>query len=186
MTVRNAICLGLAIWTTGCSPVRPVTQPRLEDLPVVDYPLEIYEAILDELSPPGRSGYLVVEDVTQICYDFEHRHALFKDYFAALDAGFREAHRDCASKGSVDFRVPVEQLAPRVAIRSRGSFRRHVPERDHPTIFLSRPGINADSTRAVVDVAYYCGQLCEESSIFGFERRDGRWHLVMKKGMFQS
>jgi hypothetical protein len=186
MSVRCALLLCVTICTAGCARPAPVAQPRIASLPTVEYPLAIYETILDQFSTPGHTDYLVVEDVTQICYDFEHRHALFKDYFAALDPGFREAHRDCTSNGAVNFRVPTEKLAPQVAIRARSSLRRYKPSFQHPTIYLSRPGFSSDSTRIIVGAGYFCGPVCGGSSIFGFEKQGGTWRLVLRKSLFES
>ena len=71
----------------------------------------------------------------------------------------------------------VEPQSPRL---SEGFWRAF--HRLHPASFgstrVSAIGMNAEGTRAVLEVQHGCGMLCGEGNIVVLERTDGRWRIV--------
>ncbi len=171
---------------TECATPRQPLPTRIAILKTADVPQGIYEEVLRALVGPD-ARLLVIEDVTQICYDFEHRHAPFNDYWLSANEVIREAHRDCNRKGAVDTRIEVETLNFELPIERHSAIEGFVPTYERPLVTLSRPGFSSDSSVVAVNASYACGpMLCWHSSAFVLIHEESRWRLLHEVGLLIS
>lgn len=145
----------------------------------------IYNAVLEIYARYPRVTMVSVEDSTSLCMDMA-----LPQWAGLMDTAsraMRDATADCTRRAKARVALPFGQLRASKPIALQSQPERPEASIETPVLFLSRPGISADGTRAVIDVNMYCGgPVCASDVLYWFRRTASGWEEYASWGLGES
>lgn len=185
MMRRPALGLLGIVLASACGGHVPGPVLPAEEVGVEAAPPAVVTAALERLATAAEARHAVLAGDAGPCFN-----VIAERTFAALTDTLappaRTALASCAATGPsrARHRDPVSPSGTVVQLRSATRSFRATPGR--PEFFLSRAGVDRDSTVAVVEARYYCGTLCEGTLLLWFRRVAGEWRVATTWSLWLS